>query len=139
MKLIIDSNVLLDVLYAREPHFEKSLSVWRLCEAGKLQGFVSVLTFANIVYIMRKELDEEKIKDCWEKLSKIFVFVDLRVADIAMATERKGKDFEDELQMVAAKRVEADYIITRNIKDFRDSSIPALTPSEFMDSVAKRL
>ena len=139
MKLIIDSNILLDVLYAREPHVEKSLSVWRLCEAGKLQGFVSVLTFANIVYIMRKELDEEKIKDCWEKLSKIFTFVDLRVEDVAMATNRKGKDFEDELQMVAAERVEADYIITRNIKDFKNSLIPVLPPTEFMDSIAKRL
>ena len=139
MKLIIDSNILLDVLYAREPHFEKSLSVWRLCEAEKLQGFVSVLTFANIVYIMRKELDEEKIKECWEKLSKIFDFVDLRVVDVAMATKRKGRDFEDELQMVAAERVEADYIITRNIKDFKSSLIPVLTPSEFMESVAKRL
>ena len=139
MKLIIDSSILLDVLYAREPHVEKSLSVWRLCEAGKLQGFVSVLTFANIVYIMRKELDEEKIKDCWEKLSKIFTFVDLRVEDVAMATKRKGKDFEDELQMVAAERVEADYIITRNIKDFKNSLIPVLPPTEFMDSIAKRL
>ena len=139
MKLIIDSNILLDVLYAREPHVEKSLSVWRLCEAGKLQGFVSVLTFANIVYIIRKELDEEKIKDCWEKLSKIFTFVDLRVEDVAMATKRKGKDFEDELQMVAAERVEADYIITRNIKDFKNSLIPVLPPAEFMDSIAKRL
>ena len=139
MKLIIDSNILLDVLYAREPHVEKSLSVWRLCEAGKLQGFVSVLTFANIVYIMRKELDEEKIKDCWEKLSKIFTFVDLRVEDVAMATKRKGKDFEDELQMVAAERVEADYIITRNIKDYKNSLIPVLPPTKFMDSIAKRL
>ena len=132
MKLMIDTNILLDVLSERKPHFEHSLQIWRLCELGKAQGLVSTLTFANIVYVMRKELDAQKISECWEKLSRLFAFVDLLALDISVATEIQEKDFEDALQSAMAARLKADYIITRNKKDFTNSAIPAVTPMEFL-------
>ena len=54
MRLLIDANIILDVLEKREPHYEQSALVWKLCETEQDEGFVSSLTFANLVYVMRQ-------------------------------------------------------------------------------------
>ncbi|MDO4277148.1 MAG: PIN domain-containing protein, partial [Eubacteriales bacterium] len=56
MRVFIDANILLDVLQNREPFVKDSATIWKLCETERLEGYVSVLTFSNLVYIMRKEL-----------------------------------------------------------------------------------
>ena len=60
MKVLIDTNVILDVLYKREGFYEDSLKIWKLCETRKLDGYISALSIPNIVYILRRELDPEK-------------------------------------------------------------------------------
>lgn len=132
MKLLIDANILLDVLQNREPHVETSALVWKLCETEQAEGYVSALTFANLVYVMRKELTSEQIGDVLKKLSLIFRFVDLSTFDLSRAAELGWEDFEDGIQCATAERVHAEYILTRNVRDFRESKIPALTPSEFL-------
>ncbi len=123
MKLLIDGNILLDVLQKREPHYEDSAKIWKMCETDIAEGYVSVLTFANLVYVMRKELDAEKISEVLKILSLIFSFEDLTSSDINTATEMLWDDFEDAVQAAAAKRIHADYIITRNVKDFKKSEV----------------
>lgn len=132
MRLLIDGNVVLDVLQNREPHVEASSKVWKLCETEQAVGYISALTFAYLVYVMRKELDSEKIEDVLKKLSLIFRFTDLCVADMNNAAAMKWDDFEDALQEATAERIHADYIITQNIKDFRRSRITAFTPVELL-------
>lgn len=75
----------------------------------------------NLVYIMRKQLTPDKIEEVYQKLSLIFRFADLSVSDLAHAAELNWKDFEDAVQSVTAERVHADYIITRNVRDFAQS------------------
>lgn len=130
MKLLIDANILLDVLQNREPHVQASSVVWKLCETEKAKGYVSALTFANLVYIMRKELDPKKIEETLKALSLIFEFADFNVSDLTHAAELEWDDFEDAVQSVTAERVHADYIITRNVRDFAKSKVVAFTPSE---------
>ena len=132
MRLLIDGNILLDVLQKREPHYEDSANVWRMCETNLAEGCVSALTFANLVYVMRKELDEEKIREVHQKLSLIFNFEDLNASDISTAVDMKWDDFEDAVQAATARRIHADYIITRNVKDFSKGEVMALTPAEFL-------
>ena len=132
MRLLIDGNILLDVLQKREPHYADSASVWKMCETDIAEGFVSTLTFANLVYVMRKELDEEMISEVHRKLSLIFIFEDLNAADITTAVDMKWDDFEDAVQAVTAKRIHADYIITRNVKDYNRNEVVAFTPAEFL-------
>lgn len=60
MKVLVDTNVLLDVLNNRTENLESSFAVWKLCRSGKLQGYISALSIANNVYILRKEPDPEK-------------------------------------------------------------------------------
>jgi len=132
MKLLIDANVILDVLQGRQPHVEASSVIWKLCETEQAKGCISTLTFANMVYVMRKELQPEKIEGVLKTLSLIFDFVDLSASDIFRAAQLKWDDFEDALQSVTAERIHADYIVTRNVKDFAKSKIVAFTPSELI-------
>ncbi len=132
IKLLIDANILLDVLMNRKPFARDSSIVWKLCESGRTKGCVSALTFANLVYVMRKEFTPERIEQVLKSLSLIFEFVDLTASDLLRAAEMKRDDFEDALQCVTAERIHADWIITRNEKDFFDNIVKALTPSEFL-------
>ena len=132
MVLLIDANVILDVLLNRPDFVKDSAMIWKLCETEQMKGYVSALTFANLVYIMRKQLDPEKIEDVFHKLNLIFEFADFSVSDLTHAAELNWKDFEDAVQSVTAERIHADYIITRNVRDFSKSRVMAFTPSELL-------
>ena len=130
--LLIDTNILLDALQKREPFYKNAAEILRKCERKQVVGCISSLTFANAVYIMRKELTPEIIESTAYKLSRILVFIDLNHWDINKAAKMRWKDFEDALQSAAAERVKADYIVTRNVKDFEQSNIKALSPEDFL-------
>ena len=130
MRLLIDANIVLDVLQDRSPFVEDSLFVWRLCETKQAEGFVSTLTFANIIYVMRKELDPARIHSIFKGLSLVFAFTELSTLDLARAVELGWQDFEDAVQSATAERLHADYIVTRNLQDFAKSAVPAISPSQ---------
>lgn len=132
MKLLIDANILLDVLEDRKSYVTDSSLIWKLCETKQAKGYVPTLTFANLVYVMRKELDPQKISKVLKKLTLIFEFTDFTATDLTKAADLNWSDFEDAVQSVIAERVHADYIITRNVKDFAKSKVLAFTPAELI-------
>lgn len=137
MKLLIDANVLLDVLQNRKPHVRQSSIIWKLCETNQVQGFVSALTFANLVYVMRKELDPQEIEELLNQLSLIFEFTELTAFDLKRAAELGWDDYEDAIQSVTAHRLQADYIITRNVRDFTKSEVQACMPKDFIEKISE--
>ncbi|MCF0116659.1 MAG: PIN domain-containing protein, partial [Bacilli bacterium] len=112
MKILVDTNVVLDVLSNRSEFLSDSLKVLKLCEIRKITCFISSLSISNIVYILQKELDENKIKTLINNLFLIFEVVDLKADDIKKAIDFGFTDFEDAFQSACAKRVKADYIVT---------------------------
>ncbi len=135
MKILIDTNIILDVLCNRKDFIEDSLKVFKYCEAHQITGYISALSVPNIVYIMRKELDQNKIREILTSLTAIFSVVDLRETDLMKAAELDFGDYEDAIQSICASRIKANYIVTRNIKDFKNSTIPAIKPSELFDRI----
>ena len=135
MKILIDANVFLDVLCNRTDFVEDSLKVFKYCEVNQIMGCISAMSVSNIVYIMRKELDSERIKEILTTLTSLFTVVDLREADLLKAADLDFADYEDALQSVCATRVKANYIVTRNIKDFKNSPVPAIKPSELFERI----
>lgn len=135
MKVLIDTNVVLDVLCKREGFYEDAARIMKYCEVNKITGVISALTIPNIVYIMRKELDAQKTRDVIEKLQLVFTIADLKSDDIKKALSMNFKDFEDALQSAYASRIKADYIITRNIRDFVNSKITAIKPTELLERI----
>ena len=133
MKVLVDTNVILDVLCNRANFVYDSSKIFKLCEIKKIDGYISALSIPNIVYIMRKELDQIKTKKILEKLSLIFTIVDLKAEDIKKASCLDFTDHEDALQSVCAQRIKANYIVTRNIRDYSNSAVAAIKPSELLD------
>ena len=132
MVLLIDANIVLDVLQNRAGFVKESATIWKLCETEQAKGYISALSFANIVYILRKELTPEKIEEIYHKLGLIFEFADFNSSVLMKAVEMNWKDFEDAVQSATAEHVHADYIITRNVRDFTKSKVVAFTPAELL-------
>lgn len=133
MKVLIDTNVLLDVLADRPGLADTSKKIWQMSEVSTIEGCVCSLSIVNISYILRKTLTPEKVKDIIEKIDLIFTLTDLKPADLKKATKLSFGDYEDAVQAACAQRIKAQYIVTRNIKDFRNSPIPAIKPEELIE------
>lgn len=132
MVLLIDTNIILDVLMDRPEFIKDSSMIWKLCETGRAKGYLSTLSYANMMYIMRKQMTPEQIEEVFHRISLIFEFADFSSNVLERAVGMKWKDFEDAVQSATAESVRADYIITRNIRDFAKSKVMAFTPAEFL-------
>ncbi|MBQ9574405.1 MAG: PIN domain-containing protein, partial [Synergistaceae bacterium] len=125
----------LDVLLNRHPHYENSRLIWKMCLRKQAEGHISALTFANVIYVMRRTLIPERREYLLGALSSLFRFERLTFTDLQTAAKMKWRDFEDAVQSATASRINADYIITRNTKDFENSTVKALTPEEYFSEV----
>lgn len=135
MKVLIDANIILDVLCKRPEFYEDSARIFKLCEVKKITGVISALSIPNIMYILRKELDADKTKEVLDNLMLIFSVADLKADDLKKAADMKFKDFEDAIQSACASRIKANYIVTRNIKDFSESKVTAIKPTELLERI----
>lgn len=132
MVLLVDTSIILDVLLNRPEFVKDSSMIWKLCETEQAKGYLSTLTYVNMMYVMRKQLTPDQIEDVFRKLNLIFEFADFSPAVLERAAAMKWKDFEDAVQSATAESVHADYIVTRNLKDFMKSKVIAFTPAELL-------
>ena len=109
------------------------MEIFKLCELRRLEGVIYALSIPNLVYVMRRELDRSQIAEVLQKLTALFEIVDMKADDLRKAAALPIADYEDALQSVCAQRTGADYIVTRNLKDFQGSSITAIKPSELLE------
>lgn len=135
MKVLIDTNIILDVLCKRSAFYEDSAKIFKLCEVKKISGVISALSIPNIMYILRKELDADKTREILDSLMLIFSVADLKADDLKKAADMRFKDYEDAIQSACATRIKANYIVTRNIKDFSESKVTVIKPAEFLDKI----
>jgi predicted nucleic acid-binding protein len=128
VKILLDCNVLLDVMAGRERFMADSARVLDACEAGKIRGAIAWHTLANAYYLAE---DGHKALKFFEDLLS-FVEVVSGDTDLAIEAIQTGfSDFEDALQSVCARRFEADFIVTRNVRDYKLSPVKAVLPSDF--------
>jgi len=128
LKILLDCDVLLDVMAGREKFLADSARVLDACESGKLHGAIAWHTLANAYYLAD---DGKKALKFFEDLLS-FVEVAGGGTELALEAVRSGfSDFEDALQSVCARQFEADFIVTRNVKDYKLSPIKAISPPDF--------
>lgn len=132
MSVLVDTNVLLDVLGHREPHYQASAGVWTLAERGEISAFISAISFNNVYYIIRKAESKAAADTALRLLRDVFepVAPDAKVINQAIGSD--CDDFEDAVQFHSAVRVGAQYLITRNPGDFPVTSVAIVTPEEFL-------
>lgn len=136
MRCMIDTNIILDVLLAREPFYADSKAVLSLCENKKIKGFISATAATDIFYLVRKYLGStDAAYDALGHILEIVKVLTVTNDDVTAALLQKAKDFEDCLLAVCAKSNQCDSIITRNKKDFRSFGIPLRTPEEIIDEL----
>jgi len=134
MKVLIDPNVIIDVLEEREPFYKDSYNVIRLGLENEIETIMSAADITNIYYVIRKSL-----KDAIAAREKIFILSNyLKICkataeDITAAIILFIPDFEDAVVAAIAKREKADFIISRNESDFKNSHIPAISPAQFIN------
>lgn len=132
MKIFIDTNILIDFLLTREPFYEAASKIMKECAKKKFIGYITFHSISNLWYILRKV--PEDIRRKW--MIDICGFLEVASIshdEVVQAIKRKEfKDFEDCLQDACAKKVGAEYIITRNTEDFKQADITVITPEEFI-------
>lgn len=132
MRAFIDTNVIVDVVAKREPFFADSQAILALCATGKLEGIVSDLTFCNVAYVLRKALGNTQLRNALRVLKEHLTVVPVGEAAITAALGNESTDFEDAVQLEAARANRVDVIVTRNVRHFNNSPIRVCTPSELL-------
>jgi len=114
MKIFIDTNILLDVLTAREPFYENSAVIWSLAEKRQAKGYISAISVNNIYYITKKMIGMDEAESIVDKVLNDFTVLPLTFEVLKLARTISKKDFEDIIQYFSAIQIGCDYIVTRN-------------------------
>jgi predicted nucleic acid-binding protein len=134
--VFVDSDVILDVLIDRQPFNVDANQVFVHAEMGRINVMTSPLCVANAHYLVSKKIGNANSKSVLASVLRLITVVDMPADVVQNALASKVIDFEDALQTETAIHCGADVIVTRNIKDFRHSPIPVLTPSQFLAAFA---
>ncbi|GBE05038.1 MAG TPA: PIN domain-containing protein [Nitrospirae bacterium] len=132
MKILIDTNVILDVLTERKPFHLDSARVWTLVSENMLQGYISAISVNNLYYIINKLKDMKSAETFTDQILEDFEIISLTKDILTQARRVAKKDFEDLIQYFSAIHAGCEYIITRNKKDYPRIGIKILTPAEFL-------
>lgn len=133
MKIIfLDTNIILDFLMKRDDFLKDAECILDMGYNQECKLFLSSLSFSNIAYIARQRYRGNELYDLLDKVREMMDVADVDKWAVERALKLRAKDFEDALQYYSALKINADYIITRNKKDFSFSDIKVLTPKEFI-------
>lgn len=132
MKVMIDTNVIIDYLADRAPFADDAEKILDLCEQEEMTGVLTASAVTDIYYIMRKIAGREKTLESLKLLFSVFEIANVGKSDLLRAMESPVSDFEDALCAMCAKRIKAGCIITRDVGDFQSSPILPMTPQDFL-------
>lgn len=132
-KVLIDTDVILDFFFDREPFSQNAARILSLCEKKVIVGYVTPVIVSNVYYLLSQKAKQEKVI---EKLKALLSILDILVVDknsIMVALNSDFKDFEDALQNYAAELDGTiSLIITRNTKDYKKSELGVMSPDDFL-------
>lgn len=134
-KILIDTDVILDFLFDRKPYSDQSAKILSMCESGQIKGYLTAVIISNTYYLLRQTASHDKVVT---ELTKLMAIVDILITDKTMilkALNSNFRDFEDALQNFSAETSkEIDLIVTRNIKDYKNSKLGVMTPEDYLKS-----
>jgi predicted nucleic acid-binding protein len=133
--ILIDLNILLDVLQKREPFYETSAGLLAEVESGRARGYLaahSVTTLFNLIQ------EGKSSAEARATITNLLQFIKIAPVDqntIEQALNLDYRDFEDAVQMISAVQCKADYLVTRNVKDYQPSLLPVMQPVDFLGTL----
>ena len=133
MRAIIDTCVILDYLQCREPFFDDALNIAIGSANREYEAYISANSMTDLYYIIHKYThDDNKTRKYLSDLTQVFGLVDTYAEDCLNALHSSMSDYEDAVVSETAIRTNIDYVVTRNIKDYNDSKVTVITPSDFL-------
>lgn len=135
MKVLFDTNVILDVLLDREPYSEQASFLLTKVETSEIDGFLCATTITTIHYLISKVLGKNIACQHIRSLLSLFTIAPVNRQVLEKAADSKFKDFEDSVLYEAACHAGAKYIVTRNTSDFKNSKLPVFEPLEFISAL----
>ena len=134
-KILIDTDVILDFFFDRLPFSENSAKILSMCESKEISGFITPVIISNVYYLLRQTAKHEKVIEKLKLLISITEILVINRDAIVQALNSDFKDFEDALQNYSAEiNQEIEIIITRNTKDYKNSSLSVMTPDNYLKS-----
>lgn len=132
-RILVDTNVLLDYLLTREPFYEDAKRIVSACVDGKVKGCIAAHSISNMFFILRKDYDAKERREILCGLCSIFDVEGIDKSKLLTGLQNEDfSDFEDCLQMECAKAFNAEYIVTRNVNDYKMSEIKAILPKDYL-------
>ena len=136
MKLLIDTNIILDAMMNREPWAQSARDIMLAVAEEKVEGCITASSFTDIYYLLRKHLEDKKqTKEALLSLLALVNILDVTGADCEKAFDLPMADYEDALLAHCAKRHKVDRIITRNLRHYQGSPVKAVNPDEILKSL----
>jgi len=134
-RVLVDCDVVLDLLLAREPHFQAAGDLFMLFQEGRIEGSVSSLLFSNLFYVLRKALPPPEAINSLRKLRTLLRVLPVNDQVVDLALSSTFTDLEDALHYYAALTHDLDAIVTRNGRDYRSSKLPIFNAEECVEVV----
>jgi predicted nucleic acid-binding protein len=132
--VLIDLNILLDVLQKREPFYETSARLLALIETGKIKGYIASHSITTLFYLIKKDRSAAEARATITNLLQFMKVAAVDQSTIEQALNLDYPDYEDAVQMISAVQCKADYLITRNCKDYQPPLLSVLQPVDFLST-----
>ena len=142
MRVILDTNVLLDVLQNREPWAQDGITIFRAIAANQITGCITAKQIADLHFFSRKMFNgeehvDDKARQVVGKILSLFEVVDTLAVDCQTALGINNGDYEDAILIATAARDRVDCIVTRNLEHFRESPVRVYSPGEFVEKMGQ--
>ena len=136
MNVLLDTCVIIDAMQCREPFASDAMEIIESAAANKITGFITAKSVTDIYYIIHRHFhDNESTRATIQKLINLFAILDTKGKDCELALLSDVSDFEDAVMIETAKREGMDCIVTRNIKDYLNSSVKVMQPSDLLKEI----
>ncbi|WP_025141711.1 type II toxin-antitoxin system VapC family toxin [Pedobacter jeongneungensis] len=135
-RIFVDTNIIVDLIADRRPFSKFAIELFEKAERKEVQLYTSSHSIATTHYLLKKYLEERTLREVIYNVLEYIKVIAIDQDIIKKGLKSKHKDFEDALQILCAYKIEKlDYIVTRNIKDFKDSEIPAFPPDGLLTKI----
>jgi predicted nucleic acid-binding protein len=132
LDVLFDLNIILDVLQNREGFYAFSAQLLARAEAGDIQGWLAAHSITTLFYLIAKDKSPEQARVTLTSLLQFLKIAPVDQDTIEQALNLPYRDYEDAVQMIAALRIHADYLLTRNVRDFEPAPLPVVQPVELL-------
>lgn len=138
MRVLLDTNILLDLVLDRAPFVEEATAIWEACRVEQFDGYVSAISPLNVFYVIRRARDGAIARQAVEDILTAFDVCSIDTESLEAALALPLKDFEDAVQLASALIYQLDAIVTRDANDFAGAALPVYLPADFLKELSRQ-